>query len=138
VLGTTSRQVEQTLSAIQAVLEEERDVSQLKLVVCGSAVAQMEALQSERNPLHVVQQELREPAVHFAVLEQPCARQPRRARVRGAVPRARARVDGRSGVQGGPLEGATHSTACAGPGSAAARRSTSSGSHAAGSASSAR
>lgn len=52
LLGTTSKQIEHTLSSIQAVLEEERDDSRLKLVVCGSAVAQMEALQSERNPLH--------------------------------------------------------------------------------------
>jgi hypothetical protein len=44
--------IEQNLSAIQAVMEEERDRSELKLVVCGSAIAQMEALQSERNPLH--------------------------------------------------------------------------------------
>jgi uncharacterized protein len=44
--------IEQNLSAIQAVMEEERDRSELKLVGCGSAIAQMEALQSERNPLH--------------------------------------------------------------------------------------
>ena len=52
LLGTTSKEVNRTLSAIQAVMEEERDHSHLKLVVCGSAVTQMEALQSERNPLH--------------------------------------------------------------------------------------
>jgi len=52
LLGTTSKEVERTLSAIQAVMEEERDRSKLKLVVCGSAVTQMEALQSERSPLH--------------------------------------------------------------------------------------
>lgn len=52
LLGTTSKEIDQTLSAIQAVMEEERDRSELKLVVCGSAVTQMEALQSERNPLH--------------------------------------------------------------------------------------
>lgn len=52
LLGTTSKEAERTLSGIQAVLEEERDRSQLKLVVCGSAVSQMEALQSERSPLH--------------------------------------------------------------------------------------
>ncbi|MGH8932918.1 MAG: ATP-binding protein [Egibacteraceae bacterium] len=52
VLGSTAAEVERTLSSIQAVLEDERDTSQLKLVVCGSAVAQMEALQAERNPLH--------------------------------------------------------------------------------------
>lgn len=52
LLGTSSKEVDRTLSAIQAVMEQERDRSKLKLVVCGSAVAQMEALQSERNPLH--------------------------------------------------------------------------------------
>jgi AAA+ ATPase superfamily predicted ATPase len=52
LLGTTEPDVERTLSSIQAVLEEERDASQLKLVVCGSAISQMEALQSERSPLH--------------------------------------------------------------------------------------
>lgn len=52
LLGTTQAVVEQTLSSIQAVMEEERDRSRLKLIVCGSAVAQMEALQAERNPLH--------------------------------------------------------------------------------------
>lgn len=52
LLGTTSKEVDRTLSAIQAVMEEERDRSQLKVVVCGSAVSQMEALQAERSPLH--------------------------------------------------------------------------------------
>ena len=52
LLGTTSKEVERTLTAIQAVMEEERAGSQLKLVVCGSAVTRMETLQSERSPLH--------------------------------------------------------------------------------------
>lgn len=52
LLGSTSAEAQRTLSSIQAVMEEERDRSQLKLVLCGSAVAQMEALQAERNPLH--------------------------------------------------------------------------------------
>ncbi len=43
---------EQVLSEIQAVLEEETDRSQLKLVVCGSLVGQMESLQGVRSPLH--------------------------------------------------------------------------------------
>jgi hypothetical protein len=43
---------EETLSAIQAVFEEERDESELKLLLCGSLVGQMEALQTERSPLH--------------------------------------------------------------------------------------
>lgn len=52
LLGSTSAEEGRTLSSIQAVMEEERDRSQLKLVLCGSAVTQMEALQAERNPLH--------------------------------------------------------------------------------------
>lgn len=43
---------EVALSAIQAVFEQERDESQLKLLLCGSLVGQMEALQGERSPLH--------------------------------------------------------------------------------------
>lgn len=52
LLGTSSSEAERTLSAIQAVMEEERDHSRLKLILCGSAVTQMQALQSERSPLH--------------------------------------------------------------------------------------
>ncbi len=52
LLGTTEAEVERTLSSIQAVLEEERDTSRLKLIVCGSAIGQMEALQRERSPLY--------------------------------------------------------------------------------------
>jgi len=52
LLPTTEAAAEAELSAIQAVLEEERDSSRLKLVLCGSLVAQMEALQGERSPLH--------------------------------------------------------------------------------------
>lgn len=52
LLGRSEGVIEQNLSAVQAVMEEERDQSQMKLVVCGSAIAQMEALQSEKNPLH--------------------------------------------------------------------------------------
>lgn len=52
LLGTVEPEVERTLSRIQAVLEEERDASRLKLILCGSAVGQMEALLSERNPMH--------------------------------------------------------------------------------------
>ncbi|MEA2686493.1 MAG: uncharacterized protein QOE93_1688, partial [Actinomycetota bacterium] len=52
LLPTTDAAAEAELSAIQAVFEEERDRSQLKLILCGSLVAQMEALQGERSPLH--------------------------------------------------------------------------------------
>jgi AAA+ ATPase superfamily predicted ATPase len=52
LLGTSQHEVGRTLSSLLAVFEEERDASRLKLVVCGSAIGQMEALQAERNPLH--------------------------------------------------------------------------------------
>lgn len=44
--------VDRLLSAVAAVLEEERDQSRLKLVLCGSTVSVMAALQEEKNPMH--------------------------------------------------------------------------------------
>lgn len=52
LLGSTSADQQATLSGIQAVLETERDVSALKLVMCGSSLATMDTLQHEKNPLH--------------------------------------------------------------------------------------
>lgn len=52
LLPGTERGDEEVLSAIAAVLEEERDNSQLKLILCGSYVQQMEAMMAERSPLH--------------------------------------------------------------------------------------
>lgn len=52
LLGTSSAEATRLLTSIQAVIEEERDESKLKLIVCGSQVAQMEALFGERNPMH--------------------------------------------------------------------------------------
>ena len=52
LLGSSSGGARRTLSAIQAVMEDERDASNVKLVLCGSHVAQMDALFSEANPLH--------------------------------------------------------------------------------------
>lgn len=40
------------LTAIQAAIEDERDRSQIKLVLCGSHIGQMESLFGERNPMH--------------------------------------------------------------------------------------
>jgi uncharacterized protein len=45
-------QREATLSAVQRVMEEERDQSQTKLVLCGSLIAQMESLLAPSSPLH--------------------------------------------------------------------------------------
>ena len=52
LLGTTEAEVERQLTAIAAVMEEERERSRLKLVLCGSLIGQMEALQSEKSPMH--------------------------------------------------------------------------------------
>lgn len=40
------------LTTIQAAMEDERDHSRIKLVLCGSHVGQMESLFSEKNPMH--------------------------------------------------------------------------------------
>ncbi len=52
LLPTTEAEIQRELSAIQQVIEEERDESHLKLVLCGSLVDQMESLLSERSPLY--------------------------------------------------------------------------------------
>lgn len=52
LLPGAEAEIERALSSIQAVMEEERERSQLKLVLCGSAIAQMQGLMSERGPLH--------------------------------------------------------------------------------------
>ena len=52
VLGSSEAEVRRTLTSIQAVMEEERDQSQLRLILCGSQVEQMEALFNEKNPMH--------------------------------------------------------------------------------------
>lgn len=40
------------LTAIQAVIEEEQDSSQTKLILCGSQISSMERLLAEESPLH--------------------------------------------------------------------------------------
>jgi AAA+ ATPase superfamily predicted ATPase len=52
LLGSSAEEATRALSGIQAVMEEERDTSPLKLILCGSHVGQMEALFGERNPMH--------------------------------------------------------------------------------------
>lgn len=51
LLPSTSAAARRELTAVAAVMEEERERSRLKLVVCGSLVGQMEALLAERAPL---------------------------------------------------------------------------------------
>jgi uncharacterized protein len=50
--GTSPSDISDTLSSVQAAMEQFRDDSKIKLILCGSAVTQMESLQSERSPLH--------------------------------------------------------------------------------------
>ena len=52
LLGTSGTAVRRTLSTLHTVMEEERDLSRIKLILCGSQVAQMDALFGERNPMH--------------------------------------------------------------------------------------
>ena len=52
LLPTTQAEIERELTAIAAVMEDERDGSKLKLILCGSLVSQMEALFAVRSPLH--------------------------------------------------------------------------------------
>ena len=52
LLGTTAAEQRRLLTSIQAVMENKRDSSRIKLVLTGSAIAQMEALQAEKNPMH--------------------------------------------------------------------------------------
>jgi uncharacterized protein len=66
MLGTTAGDAHRTLTSVQAVMEEERDDSQLKLILCGSQVSQMEALFSEKNPMHGRLQQLAVRPLTFA------------------------------------------------------------------------
>lgn len=50
--GTSPNDASDTLSSVQAAMEQFQDDSKIKLILCGSAVTQMESLQSERSPLH--------------------------------------------------------------------------------------
>ncbi len=52
LLPGNAAEIEGALSSIQAVMEEERERSRLKLLMCGSAVSGMQALMAERGPLH--------------------------------------------------------------------------------------
>jgi hypothetical protein len=51
LLGSSAPEVRRTLSAIQAVMEEEGAPSKLKLILCGSHIGQMDSLFSEGNPM---------------------------------------------------------------------------------------
>jgi uncharacterized protein len=52
LLGASVNEVRQNVGALLAVMEDEREASQLKLMLCGSQVSQMESLFAQGNPLH--------------------------------------------------------------------------------------
>ena len=52
LLPANEPDIRRELTAIAAVMEEERDASQLRLILCGSLVGQMESLLAERSPLY--------------------------------------------------------------------------------------
>ncbi|MGH8998153.1 MAG: ATP-binding protein [Acidimicrobiia bacterium] len=52
LLPTTGAGIRRLLSSLRAVLEDESAASTVKLIVCGSSIAQMRALLTARNPLH--------------------------------------------------------------------------------------
>ena len=66
LLPTAEAEADRELTAIASVWEEERDSSRLKLVLCGSLVAQMESLLAERGPLHGRLRPLQLAPVNFA------------------------------------------------------------------------
>jgi uncharacterized protein len=51
LLPGTERARREILTGVQAAIEEERDASRLKLVLCGSQIAQMRGLLGEESPL---------------------------------------------------------------------------------------
>ncbi len=52
LLPTDSRSRREMLDGIRAVMEDERDQSRLRLMICGSAVRVLDELRDEGNPLH--------------------------------------------------------------------------------------
>ncbi|MBS1861330.1 MAG: ATP-binding protein [Actinobacteria bacterium] len=52
LLPAGRRERQEILTAIQAVIEEERDSSKTKFILCGSQISTMEKLTTEESPLH--------------------------------------------------------------------------------------
>jgi uncharacterized protein len=79
------------LSGLQATIEEERDASRLKLVLCGSHIAQMQGLFAEESPLRGRLTPLATEALPFPdatpfLLESEMARRIERFAVAGGMP----------------------------------------------------
>ncbi len=52
LLGSSKVEITKSLSAVQAAIEKGKDSSKIKLILCGSALAQMESMQELKSPLH--------------------------------------------------------------------------------------
>ena len=52
LLGSSKAEIAKSLSSVQAAMEQGRDASKIKLILCGSALAQMESMQELKSPLH--------------------------------------------------------------------------------------
>lgn len=52
LLGSTRSEISGAQSSIQAAIEQHRDRSEAKFLICGSTITQMEDIQAEKNPLH--------------------------------------------------------------------------------------
>lgn len=51
LLGTTSSEIDSSLHAVAKVNEDLRDNSMIKLILCGSALSEMESMQEQSSPL---------------------------------------------------------------------------------------
>lgn len=52
LLGGTQPERNRSLTSVQAVMEQHRDQSKIKLILAGSLIAEMERLQEPKSPLH--------------------------------------------------------------------------------------
>lgn len=52
LLGTSKKEITKSLSEAQKAIEECGETSKIKLILCGSAMAQMEAMQELKNPMY--------------------------------------------------------------------------------------
>jgi AAA+ ATPase superfamily predicted ATPase len=110
LLPTTEAEIERQLTAIAAVWEQERDSSKLKLILCGSLIAQMQDLLAERSPLHGRLQPLHLHPVPFAQarLFMPKVTEPlasfERFSITGGMPRYLSALGGPQPVAGAVCE----------------------------------
>lgn len=52
LLGSSKAEINRSLSQVQSAMEVAKDSSRIKLILCGSALAQMESMQELKSPLY--------------------------------------------------------------------------------------